>query len=262
MSRFLLLHKHWCWQLNDDVSLALFQRLVDISKSCKFIVQESDSRLLMEDVNTDSTFTIFLKLIFASTEQMRPTLCKDEYLGPTKKLLSLVTPVGSVQLSALRSLFDEQLSMLYSRFSSLALAIRILPSAENVLYRVSLARRYVDFGRSVAATCSVCIRAASFLALQALDMSQGVQWPEDLVDMAAIRHTPPPEPQLQGAAPISFQPDEPGTASFHKPFRRFTGRSHDAGTDPSLRFTCLIHLHLFVQTPPHPPVLANVAPAY
>src|SRR5712691_12419071 len=35
-----------------------------------------------------------------------------------------------------------------------------------------------------------------------------------------------------------------------------------AGTVPSLRFTCLIHLHLFVQPPAHPPVLANVAPAY
>jgi hypothetical protein len=42
-------------------------------------------------------------------------------------------------------------------------------------------------------------------------------------------HTPPPEPQLQGAAPISFQPHEPRTTSFHKPFRRFLGRSHDSG---------------------------------
>jgi len=158
----------------------LFWRLIDIFKSHKFadlqgeiagvaaFVQESDARLLMEDVNTDSTFMIFLKLIFASAEQMRPTVREDEYLGRTKKLLSLVTPVGSVQLSALRSLFDEQLSMLYNRFSSLALTICILPSAENVLYRISLARRYVDFGRSVAATRSVCIRTANFLALQAL----------------------------------------------------------------------------------------------
>jgi hypothetical protein len=100
----------------------------------------------MEDANTDSAFTIFLKLIFSSTEQMRPTLCEDEYLGRTKKLLSPMTPVGSVQLSAIRSLFDEQLSMLYNRFSSLAFAIRILPSAENVLCCVSVARRYVNFG--------------------------------------------------------------------------------------------------------------------
>ena len=68
MSRCLLLHKHWCWRLDDDASSALFRRLVDISKSCKFVVQESDARLLMEDVNTDSTFTIFLKLTFASAE--------------------------------------------------------------------------------------------------------------------------------------------------------------------------------------------------
>lgn len=57
--------------------------------------------------------------------------------------------------------------------------------------------------------------------------SQDVQWPEDLVDVAAIRHTPPPEPQLQGAAPISFQPHEPRTTPFHKPFRRFLGHNGD-----------------------------------
>jgi hypothetical protein len=70
--------------------------------------------------------------------------------------------------------------------------------------------------------------------------SQDVQWPEDLVDIAAIRHTPPPESQLQGAAPISFQPDEPGTTSFHKPFRRFAGRSHDGG-DRSISSIYMTH---------------------
>src|SRR5712671_2002552 len=114
--------------------------------------------------------TGFLKLIFASVEQMRPSLHEDEYLGWTKKLLSLMTPVGSVHLSVLCSPFDEQLSMLYNRFSLLMLAICILPSTENVLYHVSLARRYVNFGRSTMVTCSVCICAANYLALQALDM--------------------------------------------------------------------------------------------
>jgi hypothetical protein len=61
--------------------------------------------------------------------------------------------------------------------------------------------------------------------------SQDVQWPEDLVDITAIRLTPPPEPQPQGAAPvpISFQTDERGNTPFHKPFRQFIGRSHDGG---------------------------------
>jgi hypothetical protein len=70
--------------------------------------------------------------------------------------------------------------------------------------------------------------------------SQDVQWPEDLVDVAAIRHTPPPEPQLQGAAPISYQPHERGTTSFHKPFRRFLGRSHDGG-DQSISSIYMSH---------------------
>ncbi|KAH9956970.1 Mus7/MMS22 family-domain-containing protein [Russula dissimulans] len=183
VSRCLILHQRWGWRLDDDASATLLRRLVEIFKSRKFadlrgevagfaaFVQENDARLLTEHASRDSTFTIFLKLIFASAEQMRPSLREDEYLGRTKKLLSLVTPVGSVQLSALRSPFDEQLSMLYNRYNSLVLAIRILPSVENVLYRVSLARRYVDFGRSAAATRSVCIRAANYLVLQALDMA-------------------------------------------------------------------------------------------
>jgi hypothetical protein len=202
VSRCLILHKRWSWRLDDDASAVLFRRLIDIFKSRKFadlrgeiagfpaFVQESDARLLVEHANTDSAFTIFLKLIFASAEQMRPTLREDEYLGRTKKLLSLVTPVGSVQLSALRSPFDKQLSMLYNRFSSLALAIRILPSSENVLYRISLGRRYVDFGRSVAATRSVCIRAANFLALQTLDMALPVgpplEWTSEIAQVLIL----------------------------------------------------------------------------
>jgi hypothetical protein len=199
VSRCLILHQRWCWQLDDDTSATLFRRLVEIFKSRKFadlrgeiagfpaFVQESGTRPFTEHASTDSALTIFLKLIFASAEQLRPRLREDEYLGRTKKLLSLVTPVGSVQLSVLRSPFDEQLSMLYNRFSSLILAIRILPSAENVHYRVSLARRYVDFSRSAAVTRSVCIRAANFIALQALDMGlpigPALEWTSELAQV-------------------------------------------------------------------------------
>ena len=200
VSRCLILHQRWSWRLDldDDASAVLFRRLVEIFKSRKFadlrgeiagfaaFVQENDAGLLVVPASTDSAFTMFLKLIYASAQQMKPSLREDEYLGRVKKLLSLVTPVGSVQLqlSALRSPFDEQLSMLYNRFSSLALAIRILPSAENVLYRVSLARRYVDFVKAAAATRSVCIRAADYLALQALDMalpiSPALEWTSEI----------------------------------------------------------------------------------
>ena len=81
--------------------------------------------------------------------------------------------------------------------------------------------------------------------------SQDVQWPEDLVDVAAIRHTPPPEPQLQGAAPISFQPHEPRTTSFHKPFRRFLGGSQDSG-DRTISSIYMSHPPSSFQSPSAP----------
>jgi hypothetical protein len=192
VSRCFLLCERWHWRLNDDVSAAVFRRLVEIFKSRRFadlrgeiagfpaFVQENDAHLLAQHASTDSAFSIFLKLIYASAQQMHPpAMREEEYLGRIKKLLSLITPVGSVQAqlnpstststSAQRD--DAQLSMLYNRFGALALAMRVLPSAENAHYRVSLARRYVDVARASAATRAVCIRAATLLALQALDMT-------------------------------------------------------------------------------------------
>ena len=177
VSRCLILHQRWSWRLDDEASGALFQRLVEIFRSRKYadlrgevagfapFVQENDASLLLVPANTDSAFAIFLKLIYASAQQMKHSLREDEYLGRAKKLLSFVTSVGSVQLqlSAVRSPFDKQLSTLYNRFSSAALAIRILPSVENVVYRVSLARSHVDFSKAATATRSVCIRATNFL---------------------------------------------------------------------------------------------------
>jgi len=195
VSRCFLLHQRWHWRLDDDTSAAVFRRLVEIFKSRRFadlrgeiagfpaFVQENDAYLLAQHASTDSAFSIFLKLIYASAQQMRPpAMREEEYLGRIKKLLSLITPVGSVQTqlgpglpgtsTALRSTLDDaQLSMLYNRFGALALAMRVLPSAENAQYRISLARRYVDVSRATAATRAVCIRAATLLTLQALDMA-------------------------------------------------------------------------------------------
>jgi hypothetical protein len=195
VSRCFLLHQRWHWRVDDDASAAVFRRLVEIFKSRRFadlrgeiagfptFVQENDARLLVQHASTDSAFSIFLKLIYASAQQMRPpAMREEEYLGRIKKLLSLITPVGSVQVqlgpgppgtstSANVPLDDTQLSMLYNRFGALALAMRVLPSVENAHYRISLARRYVDVTRATAPTRAVCIRASTLLAIQALDMT-------------------------------------------------------------------------------------------
>jgi len=63
--------------------------------------------------------------------------------------------------------------------------------------------------------------------------SQGIPWPEDLVDIAAIREDPPPDAApTQGAAKTSFQGQAP--ILFHKPFRPSTGSAQDGGTISSL----------------------------
>ena len=205
VSRCFVLHQRWHWRLDDDASAAVFRRLVEIFKSRRFadlrgeiagfptFVQENDARLLVQHSSTDSAFSIFLKLIYASAQQMRhPAMREEEYLGRIKKLLSLITPVGSVQTPQLgpgppgtstsanvlhapprRSPLDDdtQLSMLYNRFGALALAMQVLPSAENAHYRISLARRYVDVARATAPTRAVCIRASTLLAIQALELA-------------------------------------------------------------------------------------------
>ena len=75
----------------------LFRRLVEIFRSRKFanmgeiagfaaFVQENDASLLVVPASTDSTFTIFLKPIHASAQQMKPSsaLHEGEYLGRAK----------------------------------------------------------------------------------------------------------------------------------------------------------------------------------
>lgn len=56
--------------------------------------------------------------------------------------------------------------------------------------------------------------------------SQGIPWPEDLVDIRAIRQEPLPEVvPSQGATKTSFQGPTP--IPFHKPFRPSTGKREE-----------------------------------
>ncbi|KAG6830713.1 hypothetical protein H0H87_007300 [Tephrocybe sp. NHM501043] len=56
--------------------------------------------------------------------------------------------------------------------------------------------------------------------------SQGIPWPEDLVDVAAIQQVPAADQPQQGAAKSSFQ-GVPYPIPFHKPFRPSSGKPKD-----------------------------------
>lgn len=61
--------------------------------------------------------------------------------------------------------------------------------------------------------------------------SQEIPWPENLVDVAAIRQDSQAEPDVaphQGAAKTSFQGVNLAPVSFHKPFRGSPGKSFDS----------------------------------
>jgi len=65
--------------------------------------------------------------------------------------------------------------------------------------------------------------------------SPGIPWPEDLVDVAAIREEPSAdEAPQQGAAKTSFQGIDHTTIPFHKPFRTSPGKLHGGETISSL----------------------------
>lgn len=58
--------------------------------------------------------------------------------------------------------------------------------------------------------------------------SPGIPWPENLVDVAAIRHTPPPPgSQHQGAVKTSLHGNDQSPIPFHKPFRASPGKAQD-----------------------------------
>lgn len=58
--------------------------------------------------------------------------------------------------------------------------------------------------------------------------SQGIPWPQDLVDINDIRHTPPSGQPARGAAKTSFSSPDRSAIPFHKPFRMSPGKSPSA----------------------------------
>jgi hypothetical protein len=57
--------------------------------------------------------------------------------------------------------------------------------------------------------------------------SQGIPWPENLVDVDAIRQSQQSDVPLQGATKASFRGIDHVPILFHKPFRTSPGKSND-----------------------------------
>jgi len=67
--------------------------------------------------------------------------------------------------------------------------------------------------------------------------SQGIPWPENLVDVDALRRLPPPDSPLQGATKASFGGIDHVPILFHKPFRASPGKLNGGEAISSLYIT-------------------------
>ncbi|KZT27796.1 hypothetical protein NEOLEDRAFT_1130281 [Neolentinus lepideus HHB14362 ss-1] len=191
VSRCFMLWKRWHWRL--DNALPIFNHLVEIFKSRKFtnlldersdfpnFLRRANLQLLSECSSGDTAFTIFLKLIVQTVHDFRvysEQIGKDTSVPKLKKLLSLAIPVGSVPFTKATPPMGQELSMLYNRYSAIAIAVYLDPTTANIRYRLSHAQRYVVFKDADFTTRMACIRGVMHLAM----LIRHLQVPMDAVN--------------------------------------------------------------------------------
>ena len=195
-SRCFFLRKPWSWNLRG--ASALFGLLSDVFKNRKFsnlngeasdfpsFVRHDDMSLLSEYRNSDTAFGLFLKLTVLAVKDMREVV--DDHGLPLKlrKLMSVVIPVGSVPFTKDSPPTSQELSMLYNRLSSIAVAIYLDPNATNTNSRITQARRYVAFKDADLSTRRACIRGMMHFSMIAcrlqLPLTITLEWMAEATD--------------------------------------------------------------------------------
>ncbi|KDQ61632.1 hypothetical protein JAAARDRAFT_31105 [Jaapia argillacea MUCL 33604] len=202
LTRCLVLHKTWHWGL--EHASRLFNHLVEIFKSRKFtnlLIEEGVTdfprflrhtkwQLLEDSCTNDTAFTMFLKLIAHAVQGYRSTHPEDP-IGllppPLKKLLSLAIPLGSVPFTKANPPLGRDLSMLYNRFSAIAVALYLEPNVTASRHRLAIARRYVAFKDADFTTRAVCIRAVMYFCIVSQHLSLPIEellnWLTEMTDI-------------------------------------------------------------------------------
>lgn len=177
-SRCFILSSRWHWQL--DEASSMFNHLADIFRSRKFanlrreasdfpaFMLKNDMQLLSKYKSSDTAFQIFLKLVaqaFRDGSSTDVPAAQRLATGKLNKLLALAIPVGSVSFTKTAPPTVHELSMLYNRFSAVAVAIHLNPSPANIRNRLSHARRFVNFKEADDTTRVACIRGMMHFAI-------------------------------------------------------------------------------------------------
>lgn len=177
ISRCMLLKQRWRWGVVD--ASPMISAILEVFKSRRFanlLEEESDfpTFLLNNDLQllsafheSDTAFAMFLKLIvYAAMDVEDGNTARPGMVSPrVKKLLSLTVPVGSIPFTKATPPTVPELSMLYNRFSAVAIAIYLDPTEANLKYRMDHARRYVNFANTDHDTRQACIRGLKHFAI-------------------------------------------------------------------------------------------------
>jgi len=221
-SRCFFLRKQWSWNLKD--ASALFGLLSDVFKNRKFSnlngeasdfpsFVRQDMSLLSEYRNSDTAFGLFLKLAVLAVKDMREV--EDDPGLPLKlrKLMSVLIPVGSVPFTKDTPPTSQELSMLYNRLSSIAIAIYLDPNTTNANSRIAQARRYVTFKDADLSTRRACIRGMMHFAMITcrlqLPLTLTLEWITEATDVLLDEYKafPPNDtrPELKNRIVLTLQ---------------------------------------------------------
>ena len=212
-SRCFFLRKPWSWNLKN--ASALFGLLSDVFKNRKFsnlngeasdfpsFVRHDDMSLLSEYRNSDTTFGLFLKLAVLAVKDMREVADDPSLVLKLRKLMSVMIPVGSVPFTKDTPPTSQELSMLYNRLSSIAVAIYLDPNVTNANSRIAQARRYVAFKDADLSTRRACIRGMMHFAMIAckfqLPLTLILEWMTEATNVLLdeYRAFPPNDTRLE-----------------------------------------------------------------
>ncbi|RPD62610.1 hypothetical protein L226DRAFT_458818, partial [Lentinus tigrinus ALCF2SS1-7] len=230
--RCLWLNLKWHWRLDVDDAPLVINRLIDVFKSRRFASladEQSDFPAFLRHYNlallkaknrSDTAFTLFLKMVVRAADDVRkhhPQFAESKTVPPAlKKILSLVVPVGSVPFVKAKPPTNHELSMLYNRFSAISVAIYLEPTEANLKYRLSTARRYVNFKDADDETRRACIRGSMHLAILlrhlGLPLTDILAWLEEMTNVLIDEYQAsdaskgqPGEPRLKSGTVLSIQ---------------------------------------------------------
>ncbi|KAF7356820.1 Protein mms22 [Mycena venus] len=186
VERCCLLWSRWKWGLDDTSTSPALSQLIKIFQSRKFanlrhekpefpdFLRVNDWTLLSQHIHSEITFVLLLKLVY-QTLLVTPS--------KSKKLLSLLTPVGHLPWSKSQPPSLHDLSQLFNRFSAFAIAIHFDPDGH--VQWIQRARGYVQFKDVDATTRNAYIRGLMYLSIVMVErnvqLDESLSWLNEMV---------------------------------------------------------------------------------